>query len=245
MLGHVPLGPLPSLHLLRRSLGATFVRRFPRYYGAVRLPAPVHHGRAPEVHRADLAITHQARCRASRVPHTVFRYMQRSPTPPGPFPPHPNGVYGVAFRVFGARRHPGVARFRGSILCLYLPLSTLRRRRYRRLRMTRGQCGWLDLHWQGLAPFTTVPACPGAYPNARRQAPPMAEATQERRLLAVACKPSLGQGSCRDAASGFFSSPVSWQPTPTPFVHYCLSDDFFSVAVLLDGRKSGRKTPLG
>jgi hypothetical protein len=82
-------------------------------------------------------------------------------------------------------------------------------------------------------------------PNAGPQAPPMAEATQERRLLAVACKPSLGQGSCRDAASGFFSSPVSWQPTPTPFVHYCLSDDFFSVAVLLDGRKSGRKTPLG
>jgi hypothetical protein len=53
-------------------------------------------------------------------------------------------------------------RFRGSILCLHLPLSTLRRRRYRRLRMTRGQCGWLDLHCQGLAPFTTVPAYPGA-----------------------------------------------------------------------------------
>jgi hypothetical protein len=171
MLDHVSLGQLPSLHLLRRSLGATFVRRLPRYYEAVRLPAPVHHGRAPQVHRADLAITRQARCRASRVPHTVFRYMQRSPTPPGPSPPHHNGVYGVAFRVFGARRHPGLARFRGSILCLYLPLSTLRRRRYRRLRMTRGQCGWLDLHCQGLAPFTTVPACPGAYPNAGSEPP--------------------------------------------------------------------------
>jgi len=33
--------------------------------------------------------------------------------------------------------------------------------------MTRGQCGWLDLHCLGLAPFTTVPACPGADPNAR------------------------------------------------------------------------------
>jgi hypothetical protein len=52
---HVPLGPLPSLHLLRRFLGATFVRRLPRYYEAVRLPAPVHHGRTPWVHRADLA----------------------------------------------------------------------------------------------------------------------------------------------------------------------------------------------
>jgi hypothetical protein len=56
-------------------------------------------------------------------------------------------------------------RFRGSILCLRVPLSTLRQHRYRCLRMTRGQCGWLDLHCLGLAPFTTVPACPGACPN--------------------------------------------------------------------------------
>jgi hypothetical protein len=32
-------------------------------------------------------------------------------------------------------------------------------------------------------------------PNAGLQAPLMAEATQERRLLAVACKPGLGAGS--------------------------------------------------
>jgi hypothetical protein len=57
-------------------------------------------------------------------------------------------------------------RFRGSILCLDIPLSTLRAYRYRYTRMTRGQCGWLDLHCLGLAPFTTVPACPGADPNA-------------------------------------------------------------------------------
>ena len=72
---HVPLGPLPSLHLLRRFLGATFVRRLPRYSGAVRLPTSVPHGRIPQVHRADLAIVHQARCRVSRVPHTVFPCM--------------------------------------------------------------------------------------------------------------------------------------------------------------------------
>jgi hypothetical protein len=115
-----------------------------------------------------------------------FRACQRSPTPPGPSTPRPHGVSGVAFRVFGARRHPGGARFRGSILCLHLPLSTLRRHRYRRLRMTRGQCGWLDLHCQGLAPFTTVPACPGAYPNATRQALEIAGAKNERRLFPVA-----------------------------------------------------------
>jgi len=34
--------------------------------------------------------------------------MQRSLTPPGPSPPHHNGIYGFAFRMFGARRHPGV-----------------------------------------------------------------------------------------------------------------------------------------
>jgi hypothetical protein len=62
-------------------------------------------------------------------------------------------------------------RFRGSILCLRVPLSTLRRHRYRCLRMTRGQCGWLDLHCLGLAPFTTVPACPGACPNKASKRP--------------------------------------------------------------------------
>ena len=36
---------------------------------------------------------------------------QRSPTPPGPSTPRPHGVYGVAFRVFGARRHPELADF--------------------------------------------------------------------------------------------------------------------------------------
>ena len=40
-----------------------------------------------------------------------FRACQRSPTPPGlPTPCH-TGVCSVAFRVFGARRHPGLADF--------------------------------------------------------------------------------------------------------------------------------------
>jgi hypothetical protein len=94
-----------------------------------------------------------------------FRACQRSPTPPGPSTPRLNGVYGIACRVFGARRHPGIARFRGSILCRHVPLSTLRRSRYRDGRMTRGQCGWLTLHCLGLAPFDTLPAFPGAAPE--------------------------------------------------------------------------------
>ncbi len=40
-----------------------------------------------------------------------FCACERSPTPPGPSTPHHNGVYGVAFRVLGARRHPGLADF--------------------------------------------------------------------------------------------------------------------------------------
>jgi hypothetical protein len=46
--------------------------------------------------------------------------------------------------------------------------------------MTQGQCGWLDLHGLGRAPFTTVPAYPGAYPNAGRQ--PRPEAGAQRTL---------------------------------------------------------------
>ena len=68
---------------------ATFVRRLPRYYEAVRLPAPVHHGRAPWVHRADLARMGQARYRASRVPYTVFPCMPEVSDPARSVAPSP------------------------------------------------------------------------------------------------------------------------------------------------------------
>jgi len=42
-----------------------------------------------------------------------FYACQRSPTPPGPSPPCQNGVDSVAFRVFGARRHPRQAPISG------------------------------------------------------------------------------------------------------------------------------------
>jgi hypothetical protein len=90
-----------------------------------------------------------------------FRACQGSLTPPGRSLPRHTGMVRVAFRVFGARRHLDMARFRGSIPCLHVPLSTLRRRRYRGLRMTRGQRGWLALRCLGLAPFNIVPVCPG------------------------------------------------------------------------------------
>ena len=47
------------------------------------------------------------------------------------------------------RRHPGRGYFRGSMAGLCAPLSTLRRGPHRPLRMTRGRCGSLLLHWLG------------------------------------------------------------------------------------------------
>ena len=120
-----------------------------------------------------------------------FRACQRSPTPPGAGTPCRSGALAVAFHVCGARRHPGGARWRGSLLCLHVPLSTLRAYRYRESRMTRGQCGWLTLHCQGLAPFNTLPACPGADPNARGEPPPTVGARHERTLLAVGSSAKL------------------------------------------------------
>jgi hypothetical protein len=55
--------------------------------------------------------------------------------------------------------------------------------------MTRGQCGWLDLHCLGLAPFNTLLACPGADPNTGLQAPPEVAARQQWRLEAVGSMP--------------------------------------------------------
>ena len=182
MLDHVPLGQSPALHPLRQSWRpSTFVQGLTRYDGAVRLPAPVHHRRIPWVHGADLASLPGQRQGLPGSAHSVSVHARGLRPPPGPSPPGQSDVYGRACCVFGARRHPGVARLRGSILCRHVPLSTLRRHRYRRLHMTRGQCGWLDLHRQGLAPFTTVPACPGAYPNDSLQ-PPLSAVGCERVL---------------------------------------------------------------
>jgi hypothetical protein len=67
----------------------------------------------------------------SRTP--CFRACQGSPTPPGPWPPRPCGVHGVAFRVLGARRHPDwaisglntlPARSPVNAACLPLPIAT-------------------------------------------------------------------------------------------------------------------------
>ena len=66
------------------------------------------------------------------------------------------------------RRHPRKRHFRGSMAGLHAPLSTLHGRPHGRPRMTRGRCGSLLLHCDGLAPSTPCrsPGAPCADPDA-------------------------------------------------------------------------------
>ncbi len=74
-LGRVPLGQPPSLHRLRsRSLG--LVRQLRRYFGAVRLPASVHHRRVSFDFPMRSAVLSSADGRGiSRFPNKVFPCM--------------------------------------------------------------------------------------------------------------------------------------------------------------------------
>src|SRR5271163_2088412 len=70
--------------------------------------------------------------------------------------PRDDGPVPVAFCMPRRHRHPGLNCFRRSIPRLYAPLSTLRvLPRGSVPRMTRGQCGSLLLHCNGLSPSTS------------------------------------------------------------------------------------------
>src|SRR5262249_29179562 len=71
----------------------------------------------------------------------------RGPRDVGPRP--------FAFCMPRRHRHAGLHSLRRSIPRLYAPLSTLRRHPRGYLRMTRGRCGSLVLHRNGLAPSTS------------------------------------------------------------------------------------------
>ena len=85
LLARLPLGQLPSLHGLRRVLSVLdAVTLFGRFVGTMELSdslPPCITAVPLWVRRADLAAMGQARCRASRVPHTMF------PCMPGVFDP--------------------------------------------------------------------------------------------------------------------------------------------------------------
>src|SRR6202521_5107948 len=70
--------------------------------------------------------------------------------------PRDDGPVPVAFCMLRRHRHPGLHCFRRSIPRLYAPLSTLRVLPHGSVpRMTRGQCGSLLLHRNGLSPSTS------------------------------------------------------------------------------------------
>jgi hypothetical protein len=169
VLARVALGQFPARHDLRRCcLGLMVLQRawlpvFGRFTGplalsdSLRLCVPV-----VSVRCTMRALRRWARPDAGPPESRTrcCRACQGSSPPPGACTPCPRGVPAVAVRVFGARRHPDWP-LRGSIPCRHLPLAPLHGPRYRGSRMTRGQCGWLDLHCRRLALLHIVPVCLG------------------------------------------------------------------------------------
>ena len=86
-------------------------------------------------------------------------------------------------------RHPERHCFRRSIPGLYAPLSTLRLRPHSRLRMTRGRCGSLPLHRNGLAPSTSCRS-PGA-PRLNRIEPGRRGGGEVEGPSGMVCQPGL------------------------------------------------------
>jgi hypothetical protein len=80
-----------------------------------------------------------------------FRACSRSSTTGSPSRARQFARESVAFRLRPRRRHSRRLRFRGSILGLRFPLSTLGTRPHGRAPMTRGRCDWLSLHRRELS----------------------------------------------------------------------------------------------
>src|SRR5690606_38692631 len=80
--------------------------------------------------------------------------MPGSSTAPGQTGTCDNVTVHIAFRIGGERRHPECPKFRGSMAGLHAPLSTLHVQPHDCPRMTRGRCGSLLLHRNGLSPST-------------------------------------------------------------------------------------------
>ena len=142
------------------------------------------------------------------------RACQGSSTPPGACTPCPSGVPAVAFRVCGARRHPGRARLRGSIPCRHVPLSTLHGPRYRGSRMTRGQRGGRDLRCRRLTLLHIVPVCLGT-PERWRSAAPGSGSVADAGRRRLQCQRSalLGKGSQPSLTR---PPPQRWHSPTTP-----------------------------
>ena len=163
---HSP-GPAPSLHELRRSRGH-FVRSLLCYFGQVRL--------LPRAHRRLWPPAFPTRSRPrpvgtamdiSRFPGGRLLRMPGSATTRGRLVSRDHDTDHLAFCSTETQRPELVLR--RSIPSLRTPLSTLRLQPHDRTRMTRGRCGSLRLHRNGLAP-STFRRSPGAPVHTRRAA---------------------------------------------------------------------------
>ena len=147
-LNRVPFGPLPSLHQLRRGRRtARFVRRLPRYYGAVRLPQPVHRRLVPTGFTTRTA-SHHLVGQTEDLPILAQGKIEAcsgSSTAPGPTAPR-LAAQPVLPSARPTASAPRMIPFRGSLPGPSLPLSTLRCPLSGGQRMTRGRCGLLLLH---------------------------------------------------------------------------------------------------
>ena len=92
----------------------------------VRLPAPVPHGRVLRGAPCGPGCDGPGQGQASRSRTQGFRACQGSSPPPGAGAPGRRGVPTVAFRVFGARRHPGIARIGLNTLPAHAPVNASR-----------------------------------------------------------------------------------------------------------------------
>jgi hypothetical protein len=166
----LPLGQLPSRHHRRRfglgliSVHGPGVPLFGRFAGTTERSDSLR----PSVTVVPWRFTVRAVRRETRPdagpPESRTRGVRAclgASTPPGACTPGHSGVPAVAFRVCGARRPPGSARFRGALPGRHVPLATLHGPRDRAARLTRRQCGGLVLHCRRLPRLPLVPVCLG------------------------------------------------------------------------------------
>src|ERR1700736_3894619 len=161
LLARVRLGSCPSLHPLRRRLPG-IVRRLLRYYGRIRLLAAVHHRLRllafPVRTNRGMPPWSATRPPGSRTKSVCTCQGLRPRRVVGELAIARPFVWPSAYRTASA---PGISTFSWINGWPARSLSTLHVRPRDRTRMTRGRCGSLLLHRNGLAP-SALCRSPGA-----------------------------------------------------------------------------------
>ena len=163
-LGQVPFGHRPSLDCLRRWFRSV-VRQLLRYYGAVRLPVPVHHRMVSlDFPMRSGPHTLPNGGGISRFPCKVFPCMRRVFDRAG-FATNSRCRWlrcGLPLTLRASAPRARIS-FRGSMAGLHVPLSTLHLCPHEQRRITRGRCGSLLLHRVALSSTTPCRFRPAHY----------------------------------------------------------------------------------